>query len=260
MSPRRWWWRVLCSAALALGASRALLGGDGSPRALSLIVGAPLTPATRAPVVQAATTCLGFLLPDATSVVTTAQCASATRAPYTVVLIGAEHTPLVVTVPSLVVNAHYSEESRDDVLKWRFNTATGSLDAPLTQRGASPVMFSRLPESIQLEREILERYAVHTNANMTTEPAAGDDGISSSMVFTQSAVSLVATSECEAVSGKNLSGTDLLCGKRNWVSLDKCQAAAAPTDQLVTVKQRDGVEAYAKPSESQQQQQRIGLD
>lgn len=231
MSSRRWWC-VLCSA--ALGASQA------DDRALSLIVSAPLAPSlTTAPV--RATTCLGFLLPNATSVVTSAQCAITSQEPYSVVLIGMDHAPLVVTVSSLAINAQYSGEFIDDILKWRYDTATGSLDAPLTQRSASPVVFSHLPELTSPE---LVRYAIHANANVMTELVAGDT-ISPSMVFNQSEVSIVATSECEAISGKNLSYTGLLCGKSEWTSLDECCAAAAAaqqTDQLVTVKQQDGVE------------------
>lgn len=62
------------------------------------------------------------------------------------------------------------------------------------------------------------------------------------MVFNQSAVSVVGTSEREAISGKNLLYTGLLCGKSEWTSLDECRAAAAQEDQLVTAKQQDGVE------------------
>lgn len=191
--------------------------------------------------------CLGFLLPDAVTVVTSAQCASVSQEPHRVVLIGADHEPLLVTVASLMPHAQYRVGDRDDVSKWQFNTAIGSLDVPLAQTDASSMVFSQQEPRVNVPGQTsVVLYEVHTNANVTSEPAVGDD-LSHPMVFNQSTARLVATSECEAVSGVNFPHTSALCGKSEWTSLGECEAAAAAANSsgssnpLVTVKQ-DGME------------------
>lgn len=47
------------------------------------------------------------------------------------------------------------------------------------------------------------------------------------MIFNQPAVSLVDVSEREAISGKNLSHTGVMCGKSEWPSRDECRASVA---------------------------------
>lgn len=266
------------SHALAVGTELAAANQTARPQGSTLDV-ATTTANTSTSVTAAARSllCLGFLLPDARSVVTSAECAQDTSATsattsidaqrQSVVLVGTDHHPIVAAVSALQSPVQYTPALAS--AKSRASIAVGSLlsdsnksdgrssaSVASTASAKSAIVFSHPkanPNGQQPQPQRAVRYDLCTSSDQTSDLATHADR---ALVLSQTAVQFVASNECAAAIpgfGVHLPlGDDILCGKSEWSSAAACRAAidstaawtldsGTPASQLVTIEQ-DGVE------------------
>lgn len=230
-----------CTSALA-AANDTSANATSALRSTQPSTSPAIAPLTRAD--SAAAFCLGFLLPDQRSVVSTTHCASNSSA--RVVLIGADHAPVVVDASSFTL--------REQALHSNIGVAIDASVAVATlldprAKLSSGVVFD-VPTATRSERaQRMVRYTLKQQiAPLSSEHRSTAAGVA----LAQFELHAVATSECEAITTKPLAqhrrGTTL-CAKGKWPSVVECERAqqdseassaglSASASELVTLQQR----------------------
>lgn len=253
-----------------------------------------LAPAMTMTTVAATTTdtCPGFLLSDKRSVVASTRCVSSEflspqsadiarleSQPHSVVLIGANHAPVVLIAASFeqhslvsgeATSPEYLESSSSASSHAMAGTLQNSSGSPVASLSAaarttsedatndvvSPIVFGAVPGPAEEgDRQRILRYdLVRQSSNVGDATRARVSGIeitSGAVTLEQSRVAIVASSECVVAASEQLTlqqphqqwFTGALCGTTTWPSANACAVAHESLDagQLVTVEQ-GGVE------------------